>query len=436
MGQTGWKKYLMGVLSASALILAACGGGEQAGDTASEGGETTETSEESGATSFEGKTLKVSVDPMYSEFINGISGAFEEETGATIELEEKDMFETLEALPLDGPAGLSPDVMLAPYDRIGGLGQQGHLAEYTLPDDGRYDETDQQQVTIDDTIYGAPFVIESMVLYYNTDLIDTAPTAFEDLEALTEDEQFAYAGEEGKSVAFLANWVDFYNSYGLLNGFGGYVFGEDGTDPTDVGLNTPEAIEGIEYATQWFQETWPQGMLDVTSAGSFIDEQFTTGAAGAVINGPWAAGDYMDSGINVGVTTVPTLPNGEEYQPFAGGKGWVVSQYSENADLGKVFLDFITNEENMEALYSDYTKEVPANQMVRQTIVDAGEDELAMAVVNQYNVSSPMPNIPQMAEVWVGAETMMFDAGSGNKTAEESANDSVEVIQQNIDQKY
>lgn len=47
-----------------------------------------------------------------------------------------------------------------------------------------------------------------------------------------------------------------------------------------------------------------------------------------------------------------------------------------------------------------------------------------------------MPNIPQMAEVWTGAETLMFDAASGNKTAEESANDAVDVISENISQKY
>ena len=41
-----------------------------------------------------------------------------------------------------------------------------------------------------------------------------------------------------------------------------------------------------------------------------------------------------------------------------------------------------------------------------------------------------------MAEVWTGAETMMFDAASGNKTAEESANDATELIKQNIEQKY
>lgn len=177
-------------------------------------------------------------------------------------------------------------------------------------------------------------------------------------------------------------------------------------------------------------------MLDATSAGNFIDDQFTTGKAGAVINGPWAASNYAKSDINVAVSTVPTLPNGEEYQPFAGGKGWVVSEYAQNVDLGKAFLDFVTNEDNMQVLYNDFTKEVPANQMVRKSIIDADEDDLAMAVINQYNVSSPMPNIPEMAEVWVGAETMMFDAGSGNKSPKDSADDSVKVIKDNIDQKY
>ena len=90
----------------------------------------------------------------------------------------------------------------------------------------------------------------------------------------------------------------------------------------------------------------------------------------------------------------------------------------------------------MMALFTDYTNEIPANQAARKQIADAGDNELAVAVIEQYNTAVPMPNIPEMAEVWTGAETMMFDAGSNNKTAEESANDSVEIIKQNIEQKY
>ncbi|MDE1548195.1 extracellular solute-binding protein [Jeotgalibaca caeni] len=433
---TKWKKGKVGILMASAaFLLAACGGGEEGGDTTeTTSNGTSETTETGG--DFSGQTLNVSIDDDYKAFVDAIAPAFEEEHGVTIEVTERDMFENLEALPLDGPANLGPDVMIAPYDRVGGLGLQGHLLEVILPDDDRYDETDNLQVTAGDTVYGNPFVIEALVMYYNKALTDTPPATFEELEKLAQDEQYAFPSEAGKSSAFLANWVDFYHSYGLLAGFGGYVFGEDGTDTTDIGLNSPEAIEAISYAQTWFQEYWPQGMLDKTTSGNFIDDQFVGGNTVAVINGPWAAAAYRDGGIDFGVAPVPTLPNGEEYAPFAGGKAWIISSYTEVDELAQEWLNYVTNEENMMLLFEEHTNEIPANQTARQTIQDAGDNELAVAVIEQYNTAVPMPNIPEMAEVWVGAETMMFDAGSGNKTPEEAANDTVEVIQQNIEQKY
>lgn len=430
MSITNWKKLSLGIVTASAaFLLAACGDGQ--GETESpdsnEGNEA-ETEEVSGG------SLKVSVESDYIDFINEKATEFEEEYGVDVEVSEREMFETLEALPLDGPAGLSPDVTIAPYDRIGGLGQQGHLHTVTLPDNDQYDETDEQQVSIDNEIYGAPYVIEALVLYYNTDLLDEAPETFEELEALAEDDNYAYESESGKNTAFLANWVDFYSSYGLLSGFGGYVFGENGTDTSDVGLNSQGAIEGIEYASEWYSK-WPEGMQDTTSAGDFIDDTFINGDAAAIINGPWTAASYDAAGLNYTAVSIPTLPNGNEYEPFGGGKGWIISNYTENAENAQLWLDFITSEENMLALH-EFNNEVPANQQARQSIVDAGENPLAIAVVEQYDNAVPMPNIPEMAEVWEGAETMIFDAVSGNKTAEESANDSVQIISDNIEQKY
>ena len=63
-------------------------------------------------------------------------------------------------------------------------------------------------------------------------------------------------------------------------------------------------------------------------------------------------------------------------------------------------------------------------------------EQFSKDMAEQYANSVPMPNIPEMSEVWVGAETMMFDAVSGNKTAEESANNAVQIISDNIEQKY
>ena len=47
-----------------------------------------------------------------------------------------------------------------------------------------------------------------------------------------------------------------------------------------------------------------------------------------------------------------------------------------------------------------------------------------------------MPNIPEMAEVWTGAENLIVDAASGKKTPQEAANASVKQIKQTIQQKY
>lgn len=417
-----WKKMILGLVSVSTVLLAACGSGEESTETNS----TTDGGESS--------TLKIDVDPRYIDYVNDIIPAFEEEHDVTIEISERDMFDGLEALPLDGPAEIGSDILIAPYDRVGVLGQQGHLAEVTLPDDGRYDELDQRQVTLDDKIYGAPFVIESLVLYYNKDLIEQAPETFEDLEALSDDDNYAFESEEGKNTAFLANWMTAYQYIGLLSGYGGYVFGENGTDPSDIGLNSPESVEGITYISEWYQNVWPQGMQDATSSENFMNELFTTGKTAAVINGPWGASGYDEAGMNYGVSTIPTLPNGEEYEPFAGGVAWAVSKYSKNPELAQKWLDYVTNAENSETLY-ELTSEIPANQEARTVVSESG-NELTKAVIEQFNSAVPMPNIPEMSEVWTGAETLIFDAASGNKSPQQAADDAVQFIEENIAQKY
>lgn len=380
------------------------------------------------------KTLTISVDSGYTDYMNEIKGKFEKENDVKIKLVEKDMFDQLEALALDGPAGKGPDVMMAAYDRIGALGQQGHLAEVKLGNEADYDETDKAQVTYDGKIYGEPAVIETLVLYYNKDLIDAAPTTFKEVEDLAKDERFAFDSEAGKNTGFLAKWTDFYYSYGLLAGYGGYVFGEDGTDASDIGLNNAGAVEGITYATDWFQNVWPKGMQDVTSAGDFVTQQFTSNKAAAIIDGPWQAQSYKESKVNYGVAKIPTLNNGESYQPFGGGKGWVVSNYAKNKDVAQKWLDYVTNQENQETFF-EMVNEIPANQSARET-AKAKNDELTTAVIEQYETAQAMPNIPEMAEVWTGAENLMFDAASGAKTPKESANSAVKTITEAIEQKY
>ena len=413
------KQLGLGLISLGILGgLAACGNGNSSAEGEAD----------------EGKTLTVSVDSGYKDYINEIKNTFEKENDVKIKLVEKDMFDQLESLALDGPAGKGPDVMMAAYDRIGALGQQGHLAEVKLGNESAYDETDKAQVTYDGKIYGEPAVIETLVLYYNKDLVDTAPATFKDLENLSKDSRFAFESEAGKNTGFLAKWTDFYYSYGLIAGHGGYVFGDDGTNPSDIGLNNAGAVEGISYATDWFKNVWPKGMQDIKSAGDFASQQFMSNKTAAIIDGPWQAQTYKENNINYGVAKIPTLNNGQPYQPFGGGKGWVVSNYAKNKDLSQKWLDYVTNQENQEKFF-EMVNEIPANQQARET-AKAKNDELTTAVIEQYETAQAMPNIPEMGEVWTGAENLMFDAASGSKTPKESADEAVKTISEAIEQKY
>ncbi|BDP50014.1 hypothetical protein EfmJHP10_14500 [Enterococcus faecium] len=166
------KQLGLGLISLGILGgLAACGNGNSSAEGEAD----------------EGKTLTVSVDSGYKDYINEIKNTFEKENDVKIKLVEKDMFDQLESLALDGPAVLKTVTGNNKNDRIGALGQQGHLAEVKLGNEAAYDETDKAQVTYDGKIYGEPAVIETLVLYYNKDLVDTAPSTFKDLENLSKD---------------------------------------------------------------------------------------------------------------------------------------------------------------------------------------------------------------------------------------------------------
>lgn len=407
------------LLAASTAVLAAC----------SNSGSSTEASKSAEG----GKELTVYVDQGYESYINDVKADFEKENGVTVTVKTGDALTGLDNLSLDNQSGSAPDVMMAPYDRVGSLGSEGQLSELTLADDSKADDTTTALVTNGGKVYGSPAVIETLVLYYNKDLLTEAPKTFAELETLAKDSKYAFEGEAGKTTAFLADWTNFYYTYGLLAGYGGYVFGENGTDPKDIGLANEGAIKAIEYARTWY-EKWPQGLQDGTAANNLINTQFTDGKAAAIIEGPWKAASYKEAGVNYGVATIPTLVNGKNYSAFGGGKAWVVPTGAKNQEMAQKFVDFLTAADQQKALY-DATNEVPANTDAREYAVSKN-DELTTAVINQFASAQPMPNISEMGSVWTPAGNMLFEAASGAKDAKTAATDAVKAIADEIAQKH
>ena len=411
---------VLGTATLASLLLVACGSksADKAADTSSS----------------EAKELTFYVEDQYKAFAESAAKAYEKESGVKVTIKTGDQMGGLDNLSLDNQSGKAADVMMAPYDRVGSLGTDGQLSEVKLSDGAKTDDKTKSLVTAaDGKVYGAPAVIESLVLYYNKDLLKEAPKTFADLENLAKDSKYAFAGEDGKTTAFLADWTNFYYAYGLLAGNGGYVFGQNGKDPKDIGLANEGSITAINYAKSWY-EKWPKGMQDTEGAPNLIQTHFQEGKTAAIIDGPWKAQAFKDAKVNYGVATIPTLPNGKEYTPFGGGKAWVIPQAVKNLEASQKFVDFLVSTEQQKVLY-DKTNEIPANTEAR-SYAEGKNDELTTAVIKQFKNAQPMPNISQMSAVWDPAKTMLFDAVSGKKDAKTAANDAVTLIKETIKQKF
>jgi len=389
---------VLGTVTLASLLLVACGSkpAEKAAD----------------AGSSEAKEITLYVEDQYKAYAETVAKAYKEQSGTTVNIKSGDQLGGLDKLSLDNQSGQAADVMMAPYDRVGSLGTDGQLSEVKLSDGAKTDDKTKSLVTAaDGKVYGAPAVIESLVMYYNKDLVKEAPKTFADLE----------------------NRTNFYFAYGLLAGNGGYVFGQNGKDAKDIGLANDGAIKGVEYAKTWY-EKWPKGMQDTEGAGNLIQTQFQEGKTAAIIDGPWKAQAFKDAKVNYGVATIPTLPNGKDYAAFGGGKAWIIPSSTKNLEAAQKFVDFLVSTEQQKAFY-DKTNEIPANTEAR-SYAEGKNDELTTAVIKQFKNAQPMPNISQMSAVWEPAANMLFDSVSGKKDAKTAANDAVTLIKETIKQKF
>ncbi len=77
---------------------------------------------------------------------------------------------------LDNQSGQAPDVMMAPYDRVGSLGTDGQLSGRKLSDGAKTDDKTKSLATqlLIFTVYSAPAVIDRHYITTNKGLVKTS----------------------------------------------------------------------------------------------------------------------------------------------------------------------------------------------------------------------------------------------------------------------
>ncbi|WLR59467.1 extracellular solute-binding protein [Guptibacillus hwajinpoensis] len=409
-------------------VLAACGPQNNENASSNNGG-----SDSEGEDANKPEKLVVWEDTDKGIALEPAIASFEEEYGIKVEFKELGMADEIrEQIRLDGPAGTGPDVITLPHDQIGQAAVEGLISPIEVEQSviDTFTESSIQAENFDGNLYGLPKATETPVFIYNKDLMDKAP------ESMDEVYDFAKDFTKDKQYGFLALWDNFYFANAVLSGYGGYVFDrtDEGLNPEDIGLNNDGAIEGTEYIQKWYQEgLFPKGLIG-ENGGSTMDGLFNEGKAASVMNGPWSFQGYKDAGIDIGVAPMPTLPNGENFKTFIGVKGWHVSNFSENKEWATKLVEWLTNEENAKIRYEKTAEIPPVKSLIEDPVIADNEGASAVALQSQYGV--PMPNIPEMAEVWEPAASALQLVATDKQEPKEALDEATKTIKSQIEQNH
>jgi len=416
------KSLLLMMLILLLGTLAACAPDRETGTEPAKGNEAVE----------EPKPEKLVIweDVEKSGWLPEAIASFEEEYGIKVEFKELNMADKIrDQLRLDGPGGTAPDVVTLPHDQIGQVVTEGLIQEINVEDSvlKLYSDSSITAQMYDGKLYGLPKATETPVFIYNKALMPEAPKTLDELYAFSKD------FTKGENYGFLALWDNFYFAHGPIAGMGGYVFNEteEGLDRDDLGLNNEGALEGAAYIQKWYSEgLFPKGIIG-ESGGAAMDGLFNEGKVAAVMNGPWAFQGMRDAGIDIGIAPMPTLPNGEAVKTFMGVKGWHVTQFTKNPYWSTKLIEHLSNDENSKARF-EAVSEIPANvALVEDPII--ADNEGAKAVALQSQDAVPMPNIPEMGEVWGPMASALQTLATGKAQPKDALDEAVKSIKTNIE---
>ena len=405
-----WQMLLM-VGLASVLAITACtsgtGGSDQA-TTTTDGATTTTVVADPGTTTTQPEQdmkLVVWADEARAPVVQAAAEGFEAAFGTAIEVEIMPFREIRGAVMSAVPAGQGPDLFIDSNEGTGVLAEAGIIAPLAL--EGRKVEffpVAMDAFTYGGDVYGLPFVMEAVALFYNKDFVQEPPADFAALRTTCD----ALGFPTGTGLPCLAiPSGEPLHQFPFIAGFGGYVFGfENGVyDVADIGLDSSGAVEGATFLESLYREGYADDGVDY----SVMADLFNQGAVPFMWTGPWQAEAVDDAGVSYGVATLP-LMDGNAPRPFVGSQGFFLNGLTEKSELAMSFLlDYIATTETMVQL-SRVTNRPPA---LRSALDEVSGDPNVAAFADSGIGGIPLPNIPEMESVWDPLITALAMIGAG-----------------------
>ncbi|WP_059042246.1 sugar ABC transporter substrate-binding protein [Paenibacillus rubinfantis] len=357
-------------------------------------------------------------------FTEEIAKQFTEKYGVNVKIEEVAPTDQIGKLTQDGPSGLAADVLIVPHDHLGNAATSGLI----LPNDVFAEETTKnnteasiQGATYDGLLYGYPRAAETMALYYNKSLLPEAPKDFSDVLEFSK----TFTDKSKNKYGIMWEVGNMYFNYPFIASAGGYLFGDNGTNPADIGLANDGAIEGLKV----FQSI--KAALPINSGDINPDIKrslFNEGDVAMDINGPWELAGYKAAlGDNLGLAPYPTV-NGKTAITFSGIKVWVVNSFTKYPNAAKLFANFASSKD-AQLLLNEKVGAVPTNLEALEAD-QIKNDPYVSAFAEQAKNSQPMPSIPEMSNVWAPVNAAFPEIWNNNADPKQAMEGAIKQIQE------
>lgn len=284
-----------------------------------------------------------------------------------------------------------------------------------------------ESATYDGKVWAAPFMTNAGLLYYRSDLIDTPPTTWAELDAAceiaAENDMDCYAGQFAQYEGLTVNVAE------AINSAGGSFLSEDGKS---VAVDSPEAREGLQHLVDMFENG------DINPAGITYQEQesataFLDGKVMFLRNWPYvytaaSAGDSAIAG-KFGITTLPGL-DGTGVSSL-GGINLGVSAFSKNKETAKAWVEWMQSEEAQRVLVSVMNQASVRSDLYTDPELTAVSPYLP-TLQESLATANPRPRTPNYNAVSLAIQKNAYAALQGTVTVDEAITQMAADLEQAI----
>ncbi len=284
------------------------------------------------------------------------------------------------------PHDAGPDVFIFAHERLRQFHRMKVIAPSTaLIDRSAYIKSSVDALELDGEWYGYPLSLKCLALYFNTDLVKSAPNTTgeltQKLETLSHPGQFGLAYEAG----------DFYFHAPILQGFGGALFDSNGK----AALNTPAMAQSLS----WVKSLQDRHFMPQEVSGALVKSLFNDGHAAMIISGPWFAGEIAPS-IHWAIAPLPRVSENDDtpMAPFLGVEAAFVSSMTKHPADAQALAKFLSLGEATLARVT-LGRQIPAELAAYESDV-VSKDPLIASFRGVAELAKPTPNTLEMTRIW------------------------------------